>query len=459
MIPKELTSIVVLGNDLEAWMAATVLAAQHYSRRPEIRIMTAVEGVANTAIQSPLPSFTQFHERVGIGIDILARSCQAVPRLGTRYHLPEREFVHIWGEYGANRGAVEFSQLFTRAVHANKEVDLNQLSIAAQAIIHNKYAHPVSDPTSILSTFTSSISFSTADYINVLKAQASSLGVLVDERSVESLVVGDEAVVVQLDDGELVTEYAINTSPLLQISVAEYESWGNYLPYVCTRQSTANKSKAGLAADINLSLPAGWEKTTSVKSTVETIRYEFDLTLEADHEGYSRRCLNPRSDRLLLVGKAAIKLASPLVSEADLAWVSLRTMLKYFPSAARSSAVSREYNKIVYQTFKNIRDNTQLLFDVASQQVDSAWNQVDNISRSDEVLHKKALFGYRGKIPFYEYELIKPDWQVWLLLGLGLLPKRIDPIAISMSMDEAVRVIDSVKAAVDRGIKTLPDFR
>lgn len=96
---------------------------------------------------------------------------------------------------------------------------------------------------------------------------------------------------------------------------------------------------------------------------------------------------------------------------------------------------------------------------MASQQVDSAWNQVDNISRSDEVLHKKALFGYRGKIPFYEYELIKPDWQVWLLLGLGLLPKRIDPIAISMSMDEAVRVIDSVKAAVDRGIKTLPDFR
>src|SRR5690606_20816853 len=112
----------------------------------------------------------------------------------------EREFVHIWGEYGANRGAVEFSQLFTRAVHANKEVDLNQLSIAAQAIIHNKYAHPVSDPTSILSTFTSSISFSTADYINVLKARASSLGVLVDERSVESLVVGDDAVVVQLDD-------------------------------------------------------------------------------------------------------------------------------------------------------------------------------------------------------------------------------------------------------------------
>ncbi len=158
------------------------------------------------------------------------------------------------------------------------------------------------------------------------------------------------------------------------------------------------------------------------------------------------------------MGKAAINLASPLVSEADLAWVSLRTILKYFPSSTSSSAVNREYNQIVCQTFKNIRDLTQLLFDVAGEQANSTWSKFDNILRSDEVLHKRALFTRRGRIPFYEYELIKLDWQVWLLLGVGLWPKSIDPLTASMSMDEAMSVIGAVKTAVNRTINTLPDF-
>jgi tryptophan halogenase len=455
---RELTSIVILGNDLEAWMAVTILAAQNYKHRPEIRMLTAVEGAVNDNIQSPLPSFTQFLELVGIGTELLAASCQAIPRLGTSYHLPKTNFNHVWGEYGANRGAIEFSQLATRMVHAGLGVDLNQLSIAAQAIAHKKYAHPVSDPTSILSTFKSSISFSTQDFIRVLKARAHSLGVIVDDRNVESVVVNNHAVIVQLAGAELIATYAVNTSPSLKISAPKYESWGRYLPYIRTEQMTTNASGISLAADINLSEKAGWKAKSYVSSAIETIGYEFNATLDPDHEGYSRCCLNPRSDRLLLVGKAAINLASPLVSEADLAWVSLRTMLKYFPSSVSSSAVNREYNQIVYQTFKNVRDLTQLLFDVAGEQADSAWSKFDNILRSEEVLHKRALFTCRGRIPFYEYELIKLDWQVWLLLGLGVLPKHIDPIAISMSIDETVQVIDSVKAAVNRTINTLPEF-
>jgi|GEM_PF-6589989 hypothetical protein len=457
---NHLQSIVVLGNNLEAWMAAVLLASQQYVHRPEIRIMTGVQSEVNNHVQAPLPDFSKFLGKVGIGVNDLILKCEAMPRFGTRYHLPSGQFVHIWGEYGAKRGLFDFHQILLKAMRSGVNADLNQLSIAAAAVVEGKLIQALKDPASIFSTFEASLTFSSRLFIDLLVERAKALNIIIDSRAVKTLLDRGSDVSVILGAGEeLSASFAINTSSQLRTSDAVCEAWGSYIPSRFDERHFHEKKQVELGSDVVFDGGATLEIRQHIRSGIETIRFRMISPAEGDARGDRREseCVsNPFGNRILHIGKAAVSLPPVLVSEADLAWISLSSLLKFFPAPESRLNTNAEYNEVVFESFKSIRDITQTALELLAKQVQASAYIEQITGRSEANEHRKSLFAYRGKLPFYEHEVFKSEWQTWLFWGLGLIPRCFDPLVEAMGEDQAKQIVTAVQNAVNRELKALP---
>ncbi|MDZ4263475.1 MAG: tryptophan 7-halogenase [Pseudomonadota bacterium] len=457
-----LNSIAIVGNDLAAWMAAALLAAQTTHPLVKVRIYTGVDSPIDSAIQTPLPDFSGFLTELGISVQELVNECSALPTLGGCYHFQSESFYHIWGEYGAARGAIEFHQLYIRAIREGNVIALNELSIAAVAAAKNRFAMPEANKLSIRSTYETSCSFSTQAFIQLLQRRCRECGVEVDERDVNEIVSnGDRSAIVLCSGESFPSDFIFNSCPLLRSDTSQYESWQAQLPFYCSEKKVTPISAQRLVADITFGEDY-WDFTQYSRGYAEISRYTSisndSVGFLANADSHAGCLLNPRVHQVIHLGRAAIKMSSPLFSEADLIWVALRAGLKFYPALNESAAVAAEYNHLVVDSYRNLRDITQMSLILVGRKFPGFFLQAGQSPQSDQLMHKLALFSYRGKIPSYENDVFKIQWQVWLLLGFGLIPDCTEPISMHMNSTEMMSVINKVKYAVGREAALLPVF-
>jgi tryptophan 7-halogenase len=231
--------------------------------------------------------------------------------------------------------------------------------------------------------------------------------------------------------------------------------------FLLQRETHSLTSAQRLVSDIAFG-SGYWEITQYMRGYAEVSRYTFLSDESVDFSGhknnYAGCLLKPRIQQVLHIGDAAIKICSPLFSEADLIWVSLRSVLKFYPTRNESAAMAAEYNHQVVESYRNLRDITQIVLVLASRKCSDLFLHADQCPQSDQLMHKLALFSHRGKIPSYENDVFKIQWQVWLLLGFGLIPKHVEPISMHMDSMEMMNVINRVKHAVSREAALIPEF-
>lgn len=457
-----LSSIAVVGNDLAAWMAAALLAAQPDHPHVRLCIYTGVDSSINSDIQAPLPDFSGFLTALGISVDELVNECSAVPTLGGCYHFQQKSFYHIWGEYGAARGAIEFHQLYIRAIREGNTVALNELSLAAVAAAQGRFAMPEANKLSIRSTYEASCSFSTQAFIQLLQKRCRAHGVEVDERGVSEISLHGSRPGLVLRGGESCpVDFIFNCCPILRSDASQFEAWQAQLPFYCKEKKTTPTSAQRLVADIVFG-EGYWEIANYARGYTEVSRYAFASDAPVDFvtnaNSHAGCLLRPRAQQVIHLGGAAIKMPSPLFSEADLIWVALRAVLKFYPTHNESAAVASEYNNLVVDSYRNLRDITQISLMLAERNSPGFFCLADQGGQSDRLMHKLALFSYRGKIPSYENDVFKIEWQVWLLLGFGLIPDCVEPISMSMDSAEMMGIINKVKLIVSREAGLLPLF-
>lgn len=450
MIAPGLQSVAIIGNDLAAWMSAALFAVQTYSAKPVIRVFTGVNCLENTEVQAPLPEFQSFLSAVGVSPQEVVSECHGVPRLGAKYILPNKEFVHVWGEYGAPIGILEFNQLLVRYMREGGSVDLNQLSIAASAVMEKKFELPATDSDSIRSTYEASLAFATTDFLALLQKIALRNGVLVDSAKVSDIkFVGDQISVLTKPDAVFLCDYLINSSDCYGDLTQNTAGWCGAYSASLRKEKPATGDEL-LSSVVRFSEENQWTVTQSIRGTQSQTTYQ--VKKESDPQdgnissfGYSD---TPRQAKWINIGSQAVNLPSPLVSEADLIWMSLKALLKYFPSPNDQPAVVKEYNRLVASALANIKDLTLALLKITTDPTVSGAALEHYGELSEDLLSKVELFRYRGKIPFYELEMIKTNWQVWLFLGLGLIPENVEPLAMEIDPERLKKIIDSVKRAV-----------
>lgn len=457
-----LNSIAVVGNDLAAWMTAALLAVQPSHPHVRLCIYTGIDSPTNSGIQTPLPDFSGFLTALGISVQELVKECSALPSLGNCYHFQKESFYHVWGEYGAARGATEFHQLYIRAIHEGNVVALNELSIAAAIAAQARFAMPEASTLSIRSTYEISCAFSTQAFIALLQKRCRECGVEIDERAVSAITSDHNQPAIMLHSGEsCAADFIFNSCPVLRSDASEYEVWQAQLPFYCSGKTRSSISAQRLVSDISFG-SGYWEMTQYIRGHAEVSRYTFVSGESVDLSGNTNNpagcSLKPRVQQVIHLGDAAIKMPSPLFSEADLIWVALRAVLKFYPALNESMAMVAEYNHQVVDSYRNLRDITQIALMLANRKYPDLFLRAEQSPQSDQLVHKLALFSHRGKVPSYENDVFKIQWQVWLLLGFGLIPEHVEPISMHMDSVEMMSVINRVKHAVSREAALIPKF-
>ena len=442
--------IAIVGNGLSAWMICAFMAKQLQHTDTKITLYVGVEPEVATDLQSPLPLINDFFSAIEISPETLVDSARLHPKLGNAYLFDGMApFIHVWGQYGAPIGPVEFHQVVMRYMQLNQSIDLNKLSIASASVLAGKFQKPTQHSQSIFSTYESSWSFETEVFIQLLKTMCSRLGVEVSEEKISQIGSDDgEYVLGELNEAHR-CDYLINTVPELMIESHEMESWFASMPFELKSQTKNKNALSALVNKVKAMDEASWVCEVTHRDLAVLHTYRF--TNQDSGEVYVHKA--PRSSRHLNFGRAMANMHSPLFSSIDLNLIALKLLLRYFPSPSDNCSVVDEFNKAFRESLENLRDITQLSLNALF----AKSNLKDSpITLTSQANYKANLFGCRGRYPVLENEFFKTEWQIWLLLGLGFKFDGVEPM-VSFIDDTTIKEhIGRVETSVMKNLPLTP---
>jgi hypothetical protein len=441
--------ISVVGNGLSAWMMCAFMAKQLANTNTKITMYVGVKAEPVVGLQSPLPLFNDFLRAIDISAADL-KEAGFNPKLGTAYLFDNKNpFFHIWGQYGAPIGPIEFHQVLQRYKQLGQNVDINRLSIGAASVLANRFQQPTANPLSIFSTYESSFSFETEAFLNLLKKIVIDCGVEISEEQVVALSVGEHCYVRSESDIPQICDYLINTVPGLIDEDESTTSWFVDLPVELASTVNQRNVLSSLVNKVKVLDESAW--LCEITHGGRAILNQYRLSSRDSDDIYVHR--KPRACRYLNFGPAMAKMYSPLFSSIDLDLIAFKFLLQYFPTPMDSDSVVNQYNRAIISAFENLRDITQLCLHelLANKNLDD-----DRVPLSDQAIYKARLFRARGRYPLFENEFFKRDWQIWLLLGLGFECEDVEPMVSSIDIDVIKEHVNKIENSVMKALPLIP---
>ena len=178
-VTRSIDSIAVVGGDTSAWIAAAALAKGLGNERVDI-VVVERDSVLDRYAESSVPSLLSFLKFLNVDQRDFMRETGALPSLGTAYEdwsAAGQDFIHAFGAYGSMLDGIEFQHFAAKARDAGDVSSFDAYSVGATAARLGRFAHPVSDPRSILSQMAYSPNVDSRKFRRYLKSYALSKGV------------------------------------------------------------------------------------------------------------------------------------------------------------------------------------------------------------------------------------------------------------------------------------------
>lgn len=479
-----LKDIVIVGNGQAAWLSAAILSRALRGTSTKISLCTDKESSEAPRRQTLLPESMSLIQALKVDPKIFMTQCAAVGKTADRlldWSKIGADFYHASGDYGATHGAVEFHQALARLRRAGEPIgDLESYSLAAASARAGRFSLPVADTRSILSTFRCGCTLDTQNLLDLCRELAIHSGVEIIDRSIVAIDTESETQTItdlRLEDGSICSaEWFIDGSRTGRLHLAlngAQESWHEQLPsshsYEFQLSEPARRPISTLTA-----LPYGWYKSVAnhtgttlvLNGTEESLTNEVVQAL-ANKIGAEPEILQVQSPGLALqpwlgncvaLGRTAVRLPSPAHSDLDLIWLALEQMLVHLPGSPLEPALAFEYNRLVTDSYRHLRDTARLYNELTQGREESYWCKARVAPRSDRLNYKLALFDARGKLPLLEQEILPLNWQINLMLGMGRWPEKVDPLAETVSLEEILALCTKVQAAVSKAVAQMPEF-
>jgi hypothetical protein len=442
--------ISIVGNGLSAWMMCAFMAKQLKHTDTKITLHTGVVAEAAEDIQSPLPLINNFFKAIDVSPDALTGVAKFHPKLGTAYLFDDQHpFFHMWGQYGAPVGPIEFHQVVMRYKLLKQSVDLNKLSIGSASVLAGRFQKPAQNTQSIFSTYESSWSLGTEAFLALLKSISMTCGVEISEEKISKVVFEGGCYVLGESTIPHHTDYLINTVPGLIEGDQRAKSWFMSLPFELKSKVKKKNTLSALVNKVKVLDETSWLCEITHRDLSILNVYQFvdqDSGAIYVHE-------KPRTPRCLNFGPAMANMYSPVFTPIDLNLVALELLLRYFPSPSDGYSVVNEFNKTLVSSFENLRDITQLcLGELFSK------NNPENskIALSEQAAYKANLFKHRGRYPLLENEFFKAEWQIWLLLGLGFKVDNVEPMVSRVDNEVIKQHIFRVEESIMKNLSLIP---
>jgi tryptophan halogenase len=155
---------------------------------------------------------------------------------------------------------------------------------------------------------------------------------------------------------------------------------------------------------------------------------------------------------VLALGDAATALDPLHGFHLELVHQAIFLALELLPGRDFPDVETNEYNRRAELLTRRVRDF------IAAHYLLGPWKRLVSSDPPDSLARTLDQFGYRGRIPFHEDEIVSRDSWTAALLSLGVTPHNFDPQAAVVPLEQAVPAMERLAAEIDRVAASAPTY-
>lgn len=478
-----ITEIVVAGGGITGLSAAALL-----KRRIPGANVVIVGGPPADALSerigTTLPSVVGFHGDMALD-EANVLSTGASFRLGTMFDgwnagLPS--YVHAYGEVGRPFGSTSFYLHWVRAAKLGRVEPFETYSPAAMLARGNRFVHPQSGTDSPLSSFEYGLNLDPVRYSELLRAYCRHLGVIELPGAVADVRLDGETGFVDallLDDGSSVAGHLFVDCTGAAARVRSrlddrFEDWSQWLPCDRVLVAEAQPTVEPRVLDRAVAHSAGWRWESSSRALAQhglvyasghlsdskaerVLRGSSTIEASAEPIAFrSGRRSQPWLRNCVAVGDAAVTIDPLEWTGLHLAHSALDRLISKMSDRDCSPVELWDYNREAAAEAERARDFVALHYCTADRPKDDFWRAAAAVEPPASLNHTLSLWRERGRLPIYEEETFTRHSWAAVLLGQGVLPRRVDPLIDIFAPEQSDRAMAQIRETVASMVPQLP---
>jgi tryptophan halogenase len=479
--------VVILGGGTAGWMTAAALSKSLHGTGTDIALVES-DAIGTIGVgEATIPTIHWFNQLVGIDEAAFMRETRATYKLGIEFHGWQGDgslYFHPFGTFGGPGDGTMFPHRLIRAWQSGLETSPEPYSLTTQLARAGRFARPVGDPRSLLSTLGYAYHFDAGLYAAFLRRQAEGRGVRRFEGKVTTIDRdGENGLLRSLttDHGDrLAGDLFIDCSGLRGLLIedqcaAGYDDWSHWLP--CDAAWAApTAAEPGVTPFTQATAhEAGWRWRIPLQHRIgngyvfSTRFQDADAARELLCRAIGRPTAEPRLIRFTpgrrrrawIGNVVAIGLSSgflePLESTSiHLIQTGIGKLLSLFPRADCDPLLAEQYDRVFTREMEDVRDFLILHYHFTGGRTEPMWRHCQAQDLPDSLSYRIDQFRASGRIMLAPDDLFRDASWFAVMTGQGIRAADHNPMLDGVSADDNLRHLDAVRAAIRASVAKVP---
>ncbi len=483
---NSIRSVVIVGGGTAGWMTAAALANAIRTGCTITLIESDEIGTVGVG-EATIPPIRTFNETLGIDENEFVRATQGSFKLGIEFvdwGAQGNAYFHPFGTYGRNFDLLPLHQYWLAAQAKGAAPQLQDLCMAWAAASRGKFAPPLAEQRSVLSTYDYAYHFDAGLYARYLRQYAEARGVIRVEGKIGDAALNAETGRVShvtLQDGRQIEgDLFVDCSGFRGLLIegaleTGYQDWRHWLPCDSAYAVPCARTAAFTPYTRSTARAAGWQWRIPLQHRTGN-GHVFCSNFISDDEAAATLMTNLDGEALadprkltFVTGRrnlfwnknvVAIGLSGgfmePLESTSiHLIQAGIAKLIALFPDRSFDPLVIDEYNRIAINEYERIRDFIILHYKLTSRTDSELWRYCSAMTVPDTVTWKIEHFRRNGRLVQRDADLFGPPSWLAVHIGQGNMPQGTDPLLPLRGADHA-DYLNKLEGALVRAAEGLP---
>ncbi|HEY7888923.1 MAG TPA: tryptophan halogenase family protein [Steroidobacteraceae bacterium] len=483
-------SVAIIGGGTAGWMAATTLSRFFPRLRGGIRLIESADIGTVGVGEATIPPIIEYIRTLGFDENEVARRTQATFKLGIVFNdwtRPGHSYIHPFGPTGLAKRGVPFCAYWHKRAERGAAASLEEYSLQAVGARHGKFMRPVRAANSPLETITYALHLDANLFAAYLRTHAQAQGVLRTEGKVQDVTLRPEDGFIEsvtLASGERVAaDLYIDCTGFRGLLIegalkTGYQDWTQWLP--CDRAVAVPCERTGPLSSHTLvtARDVGWQWRIPLQHRVGN-GYVYSSQFMKDDEaqnilmsGLEGRALRDPLQLRFTTGRrrlswnkncVAIGLSAGFLEPLESTGIHLIqrgifVLLNFFPDRNFRQVDIDRYNRQLAFDYEHARDFIVAHYHL-TERPGEFWQHCRATAMPDGLKERVELFRSHGRLLRDDRELFTVQSWFYLLTGQNVQPAGYDPIADSLSDEQAQLALDEVREVVANCAAKMPSHQ